>query len=105
MDRPKGCTWERVEEIDPGDLASENLHNAAARTAHPARAYHVVISPPEAPEMLELLHFDVTHRAGIAWRGYDWWLDASSAEEALRRWTDGEGRMSGPRAASTEQNS
>jgi CheY-like chemotaxis protein len=104
MDPPLRCTWERIEEVDPGDLASESLHYAAGRTAHPARVYRVEMATVDGPELLELLHFEATHRAGIAWRGCDWWLDASSAEEALRRWTAGEGRMSGSRTESTEQN-
>jgi hypothetical protein len=49
-------------------------------------------------ERAKLLHFEATNRAGIAWSGGAWWLDAASVDEALLRWLQGEGRLSSARS-------
>jgi hypothetical protein len=58
---------------------------------------HCGMPPDGGPEMLELLHFEATNRAGIAWSGRDWWLDAASVDGALHRWLQGEGKLSDAR--------
>lgn len=99
MEPPKGCTVERIKEIEVRDLASDALGHAAGRTTHPGRAFHIVIVAADGgSEMAELLHFGATNRAGIAWSGRDWWLDAASVDEALLRWLQGEGKLSSPRS-------
>jgi hypothetical protein len=99
MEPPKGCTVERIEEMEIGDLASDALSYAAGRTPHRGRAFHILIAAADGDsETAELLHFEATNRAGIAWSGRDWWVDAASVTAALLRWLQGEGKLSPARS-------
>lgn len=95
MDRPVRLDTAGMHEVDPERLSSEELYYAAAHAPRAGHAYRLAASPVEGvTAVLELLHFPDSHRAGIAWRADVWWLDAAAADEALRRWMEGEGRAS-----------
>jgi hypothetical protein len=99
MEPPKGCTVERIEEMPIGDLASDPLSYAAGRSPHPGSAFHILIAAADGgSEVAELLYFEATNRAGVAWSSRDWWLDAASGDEALLRWLQGAGKLSSARS-------
>lgn len=101
MNRPAHSVIERLEPIEPTMLASEPLRHAATRETRVASAFRVATVDRDGSDLVELVAFKQTERFGIAWRGREWWLDASSPAEALQRWMEGDGGGGPQRPASS----
>ena len=98
MDRPENLDLTNRSDIQPTDILSEELRYAVLHARRPGMVFRVHANGgSKSPEDVELLYFPTGGRAGVAWHGTTWWLDAASPDDALQRWVRGDGRSNSER--------